>query len=190
MRSTLRWFLNWLAKRKIFRINGVSISPNTKVNYRGIVGKRLSSLIIKDGSIVEGNIIIDKDGASVSIGHNTFIGRSNIVCAEKVEIGDDVLISWGCYIVDHNSHPISWSNRREDVKNWFAGTKIWDKVVTKKIVIGSRSWIGFNVIILKGVVIGEGAIVGAGSVVTKDVPPNTIVAGNPARVIREMPENV
>jgi acetyltransferase-like isoleucine patch superfamily enzyme len=56
-------------------------------------------------------------------------------------------------------------------------------------MISDFVWIGANVIILKGVTIGEGAIVGAGSVVTKDVPPYTIVAGNPARIIREIPEN-
>jgi acetyltransferase-like isoleucine patch superfamily enzyme len=57
----------------------------------------------------------------------------------------------------------------------------------KPVKINDRVWIGFNSIILKGVTIGEGGIVGAGSVVTKDVPPYTIVAGNPARVIREIP---
>ena len=53
----------------------------------------------------------------------------------------------------------------------------------------SKVWIGFNAIILKGVTIGEGAVVGAGSVVTKDVLPWTVVAGNPARLIREISEN-
>ena len=54
--------------------------------------------------------------------------------------------------------------------------------------IGDKAWIGFNAIILKGVTVGEGAIVAAGAVVTKDVPPYTIVAGNPARVIRTLSE--
>jgi acetyltransferase-like isoleucine patch superfamily enzyme len=57
------------------------------------------------------------------------------------------------------------------------------------VIIGNSVWIGVNSTILKGVTIGEGSVVGAGSVVTKDVPPWTIVAGNPARVIREIPEN-
>jgi acetyltransferase-like isoleucine patch superfamily enzyme len=60
-------------------------------------------------------------------------------------------------------------------------------VVVKPVRIGDKSWIGLNVIILKGVEIGEGAVVAAGSVVTKNIPPWTIAAGNPARVIREIP---
>ncbi|MBK8021791.1 MAG: hypothetical protein IPK19_10285 [Chloroflexi bacterium] len=57
------------------------------------------------------------------------------------------------------------------------------------IRICDKAWIGFNAVILKGVTIGEGAIVGAGSVVTKDVPAWTVVAGNPARIIREFTED-
>lgn len=53
------------------------------------------------------------------------------------------------------------------------------------VVIGDRAWIAYRAIILPGVTIGEGAVVGAGSVVTKDVPPYTIVAGNPAKVIKK-----
>ncbi len=136
---------------------------------------------------MEGSILFDCDNAVVVVGNNTFIGASTIVAAENVEIGNDVLIAWGCWIVDHNSHAISWRTRSPDVKEWRAGRKKWGGVIKKAVHIQDKAWIGFNSIILKGVTVGEGAIVGAGSVVTKDVPPWTIVAGNPARVIREIP---
>jgi len=119
------------------------------------------------------------------VGVNTFIGGSTIVCAEHVEIGNDVLISWGCTIVDHNSHSIYWTERASDVKNWYNGNKDWRFVDISPVKIEDKAWIGLNAIILKGVTIGEGAVVGAGSVVTKDVLPYTIVAGNPAKQIRE-----
>jgi galactoside O-acetyltransferase len=89
--------------------------------------------------------------------------------------------------VDHNSHAKRWASRENDVVAWAHGRKEWSEVIIKPVTISDRVWIGFNVIILKGVTIGEGAIVGAGSVVTKDVSPYTIVAGNPAQVIREIP---
>ena len=61
-----------------------------------------------------------------------------------------------------------------------------DKKIMKPVLIGNNVWVGCRAIILKGVTIGEGAVVAAGAVVTKDVPPFTLVAGNPARVIREV----
>jgi acetyltransferase-like isoleucine patch superfamily enzyme len=98
-----------------------------------------------------------------------------------------MLISWGCNIVDHNSHAIGWAQRKPDVKDWYFGRKDWTSVSVKPVRIGDKSWLGLNVIILKGVEVGEGAVVASGSVVTKSVPPWTVVAGNPARVIREIP---
>jgi acetyltransferase-like isoleucine patch superfamily enzyme len=65
-------------------------------------------------------------------------------------------------------------------------SKDWSNVVTKPVIIKSKVWIGFNVIILKGVIIGEGAVVGANSVVTKDIEPWTVVGGNPAVFIRKI----
>ena len=59
-------------------------------------------------------------------------------------------------------------------------------LLTKPIVIGSNAWLGANVTVLAGVTIGENAIIAAGSVVTKDVPDNMVVAGTPAKVIREI----
>jgi acetyltransferase-like isoleucine patch superfamily enzyme len=163
------------------------IGTNSTVNFRGVVGKEGVTLKVGNSTIVEGSILFDRNDAAVLIGDRTFIGASSIVCAEKIEIGNDVLISWGCTIVDHNSHATDWASRKNDVVAWGQGKKDWSGVNMKPIKISDRVWIGFNSIILKGVTIGEGAIVGAGSVVTKDVPPYTIVAGNPARIIREIP---
>jgi acetyltransferase-like isoleucine patch superfamily enzyme len=111
-----------------------------------------------------------------------------IAVAEEVEIGSYVLIAWGCCIVDHNSHSLDWRLRKDDTLGWIHDRKEWAHVKIKPIRIGDHAWIGFNSIILKGVTIGEGAVVAAGSVVTKDVPPFAVVAGNPARVIRELAE--
>jgi acetyltransferase-like isoleucine patch superfamily enzyme len=102
-------------------------------------------------------------------------------------VGDDVLISWGCNIVDHNSHSLKWTERKQDVKDWYQGKKDWAGVSVRPVKIGNKAWLGLNVTILKGVEIGEGAVVGAGSVVIKSVPPWTIVAGNPATMVREIP---
>lgn len=180
---------NAFKKYQFSKCEGVNISVLSKVNFRGIVHKPTSQLIIGKGSIVKGSLISDRKGSIIKIGENTFIDRSMIISAERIEIGDDVLIAGGCYIVDHNSHSLSWEKRRNDVKQWFEGKKDWVNVDRAKVLIKKRSWIGFNCIILKGVTIGEGAVIGAGSVVTKDIPDYTVAVGNPARVLRKISPN-
>lgn len=187
MYNTIISVLDLIAKYRIRKYENVNISDSAKIRYRNIVHRPNSHLSVGNGSIIEGSLISDRDGSVISIGEKTFIGSSNIVCAEHIEIGSDVLIAWGCWIVDHNSHSISWSKRSNDVKDWYIGKKNWGNVLCSPVKIGNKVWIGFNSIILKGVTIGEGAVIGAGSVVTKDVPPYTVVAGNPARIIREIP---
>jgi galactoside O-acetyltransferase len=108
-----------------------------------------------------------------------------LVSAKQITLGDDVIISWGVTIVDHNSHAIESVQRAADVVDWKEGKKDWTNIKIAPVRINSRAWVGFNAIILKGVTIGEDAIVAAGAVVTKDVPPRSVVAGNPARVIRK-----
>lgn len=154
-------------------------------------------LYIGSDSVVSGNFIFETASGEIRIGNNTFIGGGIFVCIEGIEIGNDVMISWGCTFVDNNSHSLKWSERKNDVKDWKKGLdenkigfyKDWSKVKRGKIVVKDKAWIGFNCIVMKGVTIGEGAIVAAGSVVTKDVPDWTIVGGNPAKVIKYIPEN-
>ncbi|WP_456439405.1 acyltransferase [Psychroserpens sp.] len=97
--------------------------------------------------------------------------------------------------MDNNAHSLKWSERKNDVRDWKKGIeenkigiyKNWQNVESAPIIIKDKSWIGFETVVLKGVTIGEGAIIGSKSVVTKDVPDWTVVAGNPAKVIREIP---
>ena len=119
---------------------------------------------------------ISASGSKIIIGNNVGISGSTINATTSITIGDNTIIGSGCLITDTDSHPIYAAER--NLPDWPKYTK------SKPIVIGKNVFIGARSIMLKGVTIGDGAVVGAGSVVTKDVPANTIVAGNPARVIK------
>jgi acetyltransferase-like isoleucine patch superfamily enzyme len=165
----------------------VKVGKNTTVGLLTLALKQNGRLTIGKFSSVHALIVGERDNVKITIGDRTFIGgNSKIISAKSVVIGDDVSIAWGVTIDDHNSHSIYWKYRQNDVVEWKYGRKDWTHVVQEPVVIGNKAWIGFNAIILKGVHIGEGAIVGAGSVVTHDVPAYSIVAGNPARVIRKI----
>lgn len=110
-------------------------------------------------------------GENVYVGHNSFI---NTKCGMK--IGDNTLISHGVTIWDYDGHPI-YDQNAEKSDNAYGGE-------SAPIVIEPDVMIGHEASILKGVRIGRGAIIGAKACVTKDVPPNTIVAGNPAKIVR------
>ena len=77
---------------------------------------------------------------------------------------------------------------RKNPDNWILN-KDWTNVKMAPVIIENKVWIGFNAAILKGVTIGEGSVIGAMSIVTKNIPPYSIVAGNPARILRDIPEN-
>ena len=184
MRTLVRKYINELHRLKLARRCNLSIHPTAKVGFRTISARPPSSLIIGEGTIFHGSIAADREGAQVEIGTNTFFGGSRIVTASHVIIGNDVLVSWGCTIVDHGSHSTLWEERKDDVKNYYSNIKHWDHVKIAPVRICDRAWIGFNSIIMPGVTIGEGAVVGCGSIVTKDVEPYTIVGGSPAKLIR------
>ncbi|MFQ5805446.1 MAG: acyltransferase [Phycisphaerae bacterium] len=127
------------------------------------------------------------------MGARSFLGPGTEVhITQSVTIGDDVMISWGCSLLDTDNHSLWFSERCNDVL--IAGRragltlddKDWSVVRCAPIVVQNKVWIGMHSIILPGVTLGEGSVVGAGSVVTKDTAPWTVVAGNPARVIRTL----
>lgn len=147
-------------------------------------------------SMIGCNFVFESDQGIIKVGERTYIGAgTNLIARSEISIGDDVWIAWGCYLYDHNSHSLGWEDRRQDIfqqiKDYKATgnavlNKDWSKVKAKPICIQNKVWIGFEAVILKGVTIGEGAVVGARSVVTKDVEPWTVVAGNPARVVKKL----
>ncbi len=166
-------------------INGMNISVR-----KPLAGKKYIS--IGNDSVISGNFIFEVTEGLIKVGNRTFIGGGTFISVDCIEIGNDVMISWGCTIVDNNSHSLISTERENDVVEWKRGIdenkigqyKNWSNVRKAPVLIKDKVWVGFNSIILKGVTIGEGAIVAAGSVVTKDVPDYAIVAGNPAMVVK------
>ncbi len=124
--------------------------------------------------------------ARVTIGAFALLHSAWITCDAAVEIGDYALISWNVALMDTYRWPFEPAARRRQL-NRLAGrmARVPDgSGSARPIRIGRNTWIGFDCCVLPGVSIGEGSIVGARSVVVENVPPFTIVAGNPARVIR------
>jgi len=149
--------------------------------------------LIKIGaySYIKGELLTFGHGGKIEIGKYCFIGKNTYIWSGKsIQVRDRVLISHNCNIFDNDTHPINPKERHKQYKDiiTYGQTKNIN-LRDKEVIIKDDVLIGANSIILKGVTIGEGAIVGAGSVVTKDVPPYTIVAGNPARLIKKISFN-
>jgi acetyltransferase-like isoleucine patch superfamily enzyme len=125
----------------------------------------------------------------VTLGEFALVHGARIICDSEIVIGDYALISWNVVLMDSYRVPMDRRERRKELELVPTREKrlACAEVASKPIHIARNVWIGFDSCVLPGVSIGEGSIVGARSVVTHSVPPFTIVAGNPARVIREIP---
>lgn len=131
--------------------------PNSRLGISGRV------------TLFEGASIVIFEGATLEIGNSVNIRKCTIQCARYIKIGNYCRIAIDVLIQDTSFHKT---------------TSLNEKDVSEKIIIEDYVWVCPRATILKGVTIGEGSIVAAGAVVTKDVPPNCLVAGVPARVIK------
>lgn len=186
IRARLTLILNFIFKHYLsFKYKNFEIGKNVRIDWN-------SSILIYNNKLELGNnvyihsfskgyhagmpfpsaIFIDVKGASVKIGSETRIHGCYIHAQKQISIGSRCVIASGVQIIDSNGHNLSSSDR----------TKGRD--IPHPIVIGDNVWIGLNSIILKGSIIGTNSVVSASSVVKGVFPPNSLISGNPAQLIR------
>lgn len=190
-----RWYclISGLKYQKTWQIRGGGIKVNGHSTMYLIIRKTPKDILqIGKGfkcnngintntiGVIQPCVLSVSSPGKLIIGDNVGLSGSTIRAQQYVSIGNNVLIGSGCIITDTDAHPLDWRDRVEgrDTNTRSAPVKIGNDVF-----IGARS------IILKGVTIGDRAIIGAGSVVSKDVPPDSIVAGNPAKVVKLLNNN-
>lgn len=148
------------------------VAENCNYSFGTFVLRDKSSFVVNGRySIGTGCQVTVEENAKLELGEGYLNRDSKIYCFNNIKIGNKVIISENVLIRDSDTHSI--------IEN----EKIKEK--TKPIIIEDNVWIGASAVILKGVHIASNSVVAAGAVVTKDVPANSIVAGNPARVIKE-----
>jgi acetyltransferase-like isoleucine patch superfamily enzyme len=157
--------------------------------FKKLISKKPHSVVFGNHvSVYAGcSFAIQKDGRCF-VGDFTLLNGAIVMAEELVEIGSHCLISWGVGIADSDFHPLEPAQRLIDsqaLAPFFKSRPARPKLKTAPVKIGDNVWIGMNAVILKGVTIGDNSVVAAGAVVTKSIPPNTIVAGNPAVTVKK-----
>ena len=178
----LSYFVDFFYVQILFkfylRMRGASICSPTNISKFSINWPH--QLSIGQKCVLEPNLIFKYDstwrnGPNIIIGDNCFIGNSTeFNISERISIGNNCLIASNCKFIDHD-HGFSEINKL---------IRLQEPKITL-IIIEDNVWIGTNCIILKGVTIGTGSVIGSGSVVTKNVPPNEVWCGSPAKFLRK-----
>ncbi|QCL97814.1 acyltransferase (plasmid) [Agrobacterium tumefaciens] len=143
--------------------------------WKGLVAETTQLVIRKNGELIvngqftlhSGGTIGVQSGARLTLGSGFANRHSWISCGYEITIGEEVFIADQVIIRDWDGHSIVGRSEKAPIR------------------IGNHVWIGMRAVILKGVTIGDGAVIAAGAIVTRDVPAGTVVAGNPARVIKD-----
>lgn len=160
-----------------------NIGPTAKVSISD--GSDKKSIILGDYVDCFG-LLHSQSGGVISIGNHVHIGRNvQIRSGQSVEIGDNSVISANVIITDNNNHPVSVRFRY--VRSFMPPSSemhLWKWSRIMPVRIKENTWIGENSRVCKGVTIGRNSIVAANACVTKDVPDNCIVAGNPATIVK------
>ena len=181
---TIKKWLKTKIIKSIINVPANCIIGST-ARVRLLFGSRKDNIKIGYRVILNGTLVSQYNG-KISIGKYVQIGiNAKIFSVESVKIGDYTAIATNVVICDNNNHPINPQDRLFAWKTLPGSAEMsWKYSDHKRIVIERNCWIGENSRICKGVTIGEGSIIAANSVVTKNVPANCIVAGNPAKIVK------
>ena len=167
-------------RRRSLRSRGASIASDLQSFSEFVEGDPRNLVIGQESWIARGSLLLIGPGPEgpghLVIGRNLFMNHYAIIdCHHRIEIGQHVQIGPHAYICDfHHGTAATQGSAMINAPD-----------VSSPVRIGNHVWIGAGAIVMKGVTIGEGAIVAAGAWVTKDVPPMSIVAGVPARVVQQ-----
>lgn len=156
----------------IYAFKGSKINFDTTGKKINIFSHPFSNMI----GLQQKSIIVAK-GGDIHIGSGVCMSGCTLYAMSGIAIGKCTDIGAGCKIIDNDFHPLPYSQRHPEEQV--------DKVKKLPIVIGEGCFIGVNSIILKGTTLGRNVVVGAGSVVCGTFPDNVIIAGNPAKIIKE-----
>lgn len=179
----LEYLKNRIKYRKNIWFRGFTVIhafPGSEINFSkesrcNVFSHPFSNMI----GLPQRTIIVAKNCGKITIGKGVCMSGCTIYSMDSISIGDHTDIGAGCKVIDNDFHPLPYSERYPEQK---------DKVKKKPIVIGEGCFIGANSIILKGTTLGRNVVVGAGSVVCGVFPDNVIIAGNPAKIIKENQE--
>ncbi len=167
-RTWVRWFINPFVHKKgkcaiIRRRTRLDVLP-------------FNDFYLGDGSVIEDFCTVNNGVGPVYIGHQSLIGMGNVIIG-PVSIGNHVIFAQHIVAsgLNHNYEDISLPIHQQGVS-------------TKKITVEDECWIGANVVLTAGVTVGRHSVIAAGSVVTRDIPPYSVAAGSPARVIKRYNE--
>lgn len=187
---------NWF--KLIMKVNHVKYGKNLLLKGMPIIfNKKGANLTIGDNVTIKSSVLSNLVGlysrtiivtrskdAYINIGNNVGISGATIYARKGITIGDNTCIGGNCKILDNDFHPIEIEERNKLLNDSNGGDS--DLIPSKEIIIGKNCFIGCNTIILKGAVLGDGCVVGAGAVVSGKFEENSIIAGNPAKLIRKI----
>jgi acetyltransferase-like isoleucine patch superfamily enzyme len=153
--------------------------------FHRFLTRREPGLEIGAESTMDGVHFAISEGGQVRIGDFCYFTNAVLLCELELIFGDYVVIGWNATIADSDFHPLTPAERIADALacSPLGKGRPRPPILREPVVIEDDVWIGPNATVLKGVRIGRGSFVEAGALVTRDVPPGTRVAGNPARVV-------